>query len=260
MPVLAESIVDLAKKTGFETELRVASLLRRLGWSVSQNIYYVDKDEGKSREIDIHAYHGNRETVRQPYITCGINLCIEVKKTSDPFVFFSSTPGVVERGAGYSHLHYKQKVDNNILPYNEIDNHKPMGTPLMFGRSYASLKEAKTAHIQAGIMSSVKGAIHFTDSCSERYNDKSLDISFFVPIVVVDGILMECYLESDDGELIVRGVNSIVYMQNYLSNAYGSVGTRVHVITLTALESQLIEYMQWGKAMHKVMVERQHGS
>lgn len=48
------------RKTGFVLENRIAQLLRKEGWSVISNKYYVDDNEETVREIDLIAYQVNK--------------------------------------------------------------------------------------------------------------------------------------------------------------------------------------------------------
>lgn len=45
------------RKTGFVLENEVAQVLKRSGWTVISNKYYVDDSEETVREIDLVAYH-----------------------------------------------------------------------------------------------------------------------------------------------------------------------------------------------------------
>lgn len=52
---LIDSIKKDLEKSGFSTELRARQIFIDSGWSVSAGYGYLDKDEDKSREIDIVA-------------------------------------------------------------------------------------------------------------------------------------------------------------------------------------------------------------
>lgn len=86
MAVPPDKVIANALKSGFESELKVASILSGSGWVVDQSVYYIDRDEQIGRELDILSYRILDDTGEKPEVTCGINLCMEVKKTVDPFV------------------------------------------------------------------------------------------------------------------------------------------------------------------------------
>lgn len=89
MSIPLEKIVEAAGKAGFETELRTASIVADAAWRANQNVYFIDKDEGKGRELDLRAYQYFSSTHKKPEVTCMITLCIEIKKLAS---HLSSTP------------------------------------------------------------------------------------------------------------------------------------------------------------------------
>lgn len=252
MAISPERIVELAKKAGFETELRAAHLFASRGWRIRQNVYYVDKDEEKAREYDIYAYRGYVDVKESPEVTCFVNLFVEVKKTEDPFIFFSNKKARVEGGSGYGILHWKKGVHRDIISYNEMERRRPLSGADRIARSYMSAKDGKTHHIQSGLLSALKAAVHYHDECDETYSDTSKDISFFVPLMVVDGDLHECFINRN-GEMESEPVSELVYMQNYNSREYGSLSQRVHVVKLDILGDVLDRYHKWGQSLLKVM-------
>src|SRR6218665_164736 len=229
MPIPLEKIVEEALKAGFVTELQVASTVSKATWTPHQNVYFIDKDEGKGREFDLKAHKMFWSTKEKPEVSCLIALCIEVKKTSEPFVFYSSKKGFVDDPSGYGILHWKQNVGPAVLGYNDIEKHRPLSDTKRLARSYSCLKTGQTQHIQSGIISAFKAAIHECDNCFEAFSDTSGDICFFVPVMVVDGPMYECYFEDEGHTPIAREVNEIVYLQNYHSKNYGRVSNSVHV-------------------------------
>lgn len=52
---IEDEIIEEIEKTGFPLELRVSKLLQDKGYYVANNLYFVDRDEGKGREIDARA-------------------------------------------------------------------------------------------------------------------------------------------------------------------------------------------------------------
>lgn len=100
MPIPLDKIIEAAEKAGFATELRAASILTRSKWTVRQNVYYIDKDEGKGRELDLRSFRIFSSTSEKPEVTCMVTLCIEVKKTADPFIFYTSEKDKWELGGG----------------------------------------------------------------------------------------------------------------------------------------------------------------
>lgn len=98
--------------------------------------------------------------------------------------------------------------------------------------------------------------MHYVSECNEAYSELSHDVFFFLPILIVDGPVFECYFEKGSSDLKAGEVNELVFMQNYLSPSYGRVTTRVTVLTLSALAGSLVAYEQWGLHMIQTMRAR----
>ncbi len=250
MPI--DVILDKAKASGFDSELAVAAILRKSGWSTSQSVYYIDKDEDKGRELDMLAYKNVVKVAQLPHVTCGVSLCIEVKKTKEPFIFFSNAPGKIEGGGGYSILKWLKKVDSTILPYKKLEDKRPFSIFKRISRSYTGVKSE--AQIKSGILSAFKAAVHWSENADETYSSSSFDIFFYIPLVVVDGPIYDCFYAEDGNELTAEKVDRVVYLQNYRSPNYGDINARVNVISIEALESVLEEYRIWIEDMHSTMV------
>lgn len=245
---LSEAILELAKREGFESELKVASLLSAAGWKIDQNVYYTDKDELIGRELDVRAYKSYWATDEKPEVTLYVNLCIEVKRTKDPFVFFSSEPSDYEGGGGYSLHHWKQNVDRHVLRFEEIEKGRPLAKPKRYARSYSCMKGGPQ-HIKSGVLSAVKAAVHFSGECDERYTEDSRDMCIFLPILMVDGPIYECFFEAGAATLSVVERQGLIYKQNYLSEKYGRLSSQVAVFTLDGFADALPQYLEWGKSM-----------
>lgn len=249
MPLPIEKILEAAQKAGFDSELKAASILAEAGWKANQSVYFIDKDENKGRELDAAAYRVFFDGSRKPEISCIINLCIEVKKTSDPFIFYSSEPSRFEGVSGYGLFHWQRNVTHDVLSYQDIERYKPFANPKRVARSYSGFKDGKTNHIQSGVISAFKAAVHEQENCDERYSTVSRDISFFIPIMVVDGPLYECFFESGNPTLKAEEVEEILFIQNYHSVGYGRLKNGVYVVSLNRFREKVDEFTRWGEHM-----------
>lgn len=255
MPIEIRKIIEAAEKAGFDTELRVAAMLANAGWQTNQNFYFIDKDESKGRELDIRSYRFFGSTQLKPEVSCMITLCIEVKKTSDPFIFYTNNCSSYEGGQGYGLFHWKNRISSGVISFNGIEQCRPMRNPDRMARSYSSFKDGKTQHIQSGVISAFKSAIHQKEHCEEVYSDDSGDICFFIPIVVVDGPLYECYFKNGEETLSAQPIDRVVYLQNYQSNNYGRVSNSVYVMNLEGFEKILPQFQIWGEDMISTMAK-----
>lgn len=254
MPVPAEKVLERAKASGFDAELAVAAVLRARRWGATSNVYYIDADEDVSRELDILGHKPFYMTTEKPEIYCWLYICAEVKRTSDPFIFFSDKVQGTDFGIGYGLLHTKNRVDRFVLPYTKIDDFCPVSGQNRLARSYIAFKDGKAQQVRGGVISAFKGAMYQAGKEPSRYSDSSHDISFFVPLLVVDGPLWESY-HNEDAELVAEEVDEIIYLQNYLSPAYNSVTTRVAVVTLKALPAFLERMERWGESIRAALIE-----
>ena len=255
MPILLDKIVEAAEKAGFASELKAASIVANAKWSANQNVYFIDKDERKGRELDLRAYKIFNSTEDKPEVTCMINLCIEIKKTADLFIFYTSKRIRHEGSSGYGIFNWHNNVSRFVLSYENIEKWRPFSSPDRLARSYSCFKSGQTQHIQAGLISAFKAAIHERDNCNEVYSNLSGDLCFFIPIMVVDGPLYECFFEQDEDNLTARSVDEVVYLQNYNSENYGRVSNCVLVMTLAAFSRRLPEFTTWGEYMLSVMAQ-----
>ncbi|MGC4408451.1 hypothetical protein D4A92_01915 [Rhizobium rosettiformans] len=255
MPIPLEKIIEAAEKAGFATELLAASILDNANWRPSQNVYFIDKDEGKARELDIRAYKIFASTKEKPEVTCMISLCIEVKKTADPFIFYTNRKSDYDGSSGYGIFHWKNNVDRFVLSYGAIEAMRPMAAVERVARSYSCFKSGQTQQIQSGVISAFKAAIHERDNCEEVYSDLSGDICFFVPMMVVDGPLYECFFEQGGDTLVASEIDEVLYVQNYHSGNYGRVSNHVYVMNLSTFSKRLPEFSAWGEHMLAVMAQ-----
>ncbi len=101
MDDLEKKILDDIQKTGFASELRVISALLEQGWNTDHGETYEDKDENKSREIDITA----SKPAYDPQVAFRFNftLVIEVKRSEQPWIVFTTDRKM--KAAGWRIMH-----------------------------------------------------------------------------------------------------------------------------------------------------------
>jgi len=212
---LYKKILEQIDKTGFPLELRVSKFLRDNDYIVSNNLYYVDLDEGKGREIDIKANKNYlfEDKEMQYYVR---NLFfIECKKSKNkPWVIFTS-----------QHTNYNVDLFNlgckgTLLDRSEIWHVPEIMAPLhkihpfinveRFGRSYfeAFTDRVSGKAILDSIASSAKAAMIAKMGGSASHEI----ILHYYPIVVFEGELFEAYL--DENEMYVKE-SDLIYLSFY---------------------------------------------
>src|SRR4030095_9224012 len=86
--LLAKVRADL-ERSGMHSEMLARQIFFRAGWSMSGGAAYLDRDEGKSREIDISAarvsnlQHGGKVCVYNE-----LHIIADVKKSEKPWIVF----------------------------------------------------------------------------------------------------------------------------------------------------------------------------
>ena len=118
-----------------------------------------------------------------------------------------------------------------------------------------SAKDGGAQQIRSGVISAFKAAIHYTEECDERFDDNSRDISFFIPLLVVEGPIYECFLNDGSDKYEAQEVQQISLQQNYLSTDYGIVSNIVQVVSLEYLPEALVQYEHWGQDILTQLVE-----
>src|SRR5690625_2890865 len=86
-------------ETGYPFEMEITSRMQKEGWKVLNGSYYIDKDEQKSREIDVVAeIHNSKIFSSDLTLEVMFSMIVEVKKSEDkPWVFFTSESSSFEK-------------------------------------------------------------------------------------------------------------------------------------------------------------------
>src|SRR5688572_6277433 len=88
---LKKLVLDL-NNSGFASEMAAIQIFLKNDWNCSGSANYFDKDEQKTREIDLIAYHSQRTTKvgknSDRTIASFFFVVAEVKKTEKPWVVF----------------------------------------------------------------------------------------------------------------------------------------------------------------------------
>ena len=197
MSDFTERIIADINKTGFALELRVAQCLRSRDYHVATNIYFVDRDEEKGREVDIRALKNSffeAAGVKHAVRHC---LLIECKKSiKHPWIFFTSAAvsydqtlrGVLCRGASDAWIRGREEQMKGQHPwFHEPDR----------GRSFYeafSNDAAANPSIQKAILGVVKATIEAHETEFAAAYPHMPNATFYYPLVVVEGNLLTAHL------------------------------------------------------------------
>jgi hypothetical protein len=221
MSELIKRIIADIEETGFPLELRVARLLNSRDYFVATNVYFVDKDEEKGREIDMRALKNVFFPDKSKDAAVRHCLLIECKKSaSHPWVFCMSPTAsydpnfedVLSNGVGH------RRVDN-FRERTEFGERHPWFTERDRGRSFfEAFTKGSDRSIQQGILASIKASIEAWESeFAGRYYGMHNAI-FYYPIVVLDGELFVARMESSG--LVVGPADQVSVSVDYRSPRY----------------------------------------
>lgn len=111
-------IIEDLLKSGVGSELRALKAFKQRGWEASGATTFLDRDEGKTRELDLRAYvereepflAKGKESAYGSWLTVAIAVAGEVKKTEKPWVVLKED------------LAENQAVDawNNVIVANNL--------------------------------------------------------------------------------------------------------------------------------------------
>jgi len=210
-----------------------ARAFRKLHFHAIQADYYDDPETGKPREIDVSASM-QTETNDTLFV---VRFCIECKLARDkPWVIFTSSDikladpaRIVQRAAsslGHALLENIHKLEDiRNLPVFLIPERPGYGLT----QSFTNGQDTP----YAAIMSAAKAAIAEAND-ADRFSKLVAPVCAIVfPVVVIDGLLLECYLD-ERNQMMVEEVQRGILV--WRSQIVGMPHTIVHVITLQALD------------------------
>ncbi len=258
---LKERILDEINKTGFPLELRISKLLQEGGYYNANNLYYIDRDEDKGREVDMRALKNIefKENGEEYYVRhC---LLIECKKSvGKPWVLFTSPQTAYDaelfsidaQGFSSAFTHAGQYDEKMWSLYGKLEKIHPFNSYPRRGRSYFEpFKSKETGEtIFKAITTSVKATIAMRD---QKFASGGRNICFYYPIIVLEGKLFEAYYEQD--KICVAEVDSSIISFFYESAKYKQNSFAVSVVTegifanfVSKLDSVL---SLWGEELKK---------
>lgn len=219
---LDERLLEDIGKSGFPLELRVSHELLTRGYFVEHNVYYVDKDEQKGREIEISALRNSQSHPRdREPIWVRVRLLVDCKKAQadKPWVIFTSPVTNYEsyaRTIMQAGLHEPEKLEADSIA--SVTAYHPYWLMPRRGRSYyEGFKGPDTPGpsntIHRGVMSVVKATIDRMDE------DKGYPFVMYQPVIVLEGRLFEAFL--DESRQITLGRQPWIPLSfSYRSAAY----------------------------------------
>jgi hypothetical protein len=233
---LKEKILEDIEKTGFVSELKAVSMLIKNGWSAEHGTTYEDKDENRNREIDIVA--SKVKYVNELGFRLTFYLVIEVKKSTRPWIVFTTTPSFATLGWRVMNRSYniykwvesdKFEAGGHQMPILDVDcvrENSIREYTFRVGKAFHELEKSPTdkSKVYEALICSGKAA-HYLRHRFEREQlkdfdvNKEVDIQIYLPIVVLDGLLFEVFT-NHSGDIDVQEKDFIPVEMSYSSPKY----------------------------------------
>jgi hypothetical protein len=251
---LRSKLLKDIEQTGFPTELRVSDIFQACGWVVNENTYFIDQDENKGREIDMQV-HNNLSIAMPKRVFVWSMLSVEIKKSEKPWIVFTSKRKMGDILGGYGLIHHTHNVDPDQFTARDIDRAHPSINYKYFGRNGYVAFSGNNSQIFSAIVSATKASIEehrLAEEHKEAYDENSLDVVFYTPLVVLDGKLFSACLDMK-GEIELQEAQHIAYKFNYMSPSYEQHSYLVDIVTLDGLSTYIDKQEGWLESMLKTL-------
>ena len=233
---LEDKILKWINKEGYPLEMKASQILRKIGFEVGQSIYYLDNESQDSREIDIVAYKYYK--VSNDWVT--FSFVIECKSSNDkPWVTFSAKEErlyandfVIYRDAN----HWGQEILRGLAVEEKIRNLS------LFKLNERTAYSTVRAFSEGADMTfkAIKSVTKATLALVDKGN-KTNSYRFFFPIILIDGRLFDCHLDSHD-EQVLTELDGVKLVQS-TSNDNKRVSI-LDIMTLNGFEERMSHYMR----------------
>lgn len=212
---LSQHIINQILKTGYPLEIEVSEAMER-DWSVFNNLPYVDRREGKTREIDIYAVHLSEpaQVAEQNTFFIATDAVVECKKSDTHVWVFFSRPVRYPLGLGDGQtLDFLQVFSDNRERFMENLSLPKLhyATFTRVSRTYSEVKiEGNTSgkdvifeasnQLMNYISEELEGVRKSFESTAGDMSRRSIHLRF--PIIVFDGRLYDAIISAGRLELM----------------------------------------------------------
>lgn len=234
-----KNIIKAINKTGFPLELRVSKFLQEERYYVANNLYFIDQDEGKGREVEMRALKNYEFISGEKDYFIRYCLLIECKKSAKkPWVIFTSPKTVYDEYLFPLHIRGAKKDikwEDYGVP-DKMNEIHPFSLNERSGRSFfepfSGGNERKT--IYESLIKSVKATIAMRDN--EFAAAASNSVCIYYPMVIFEGKLYEAYLDKKN-KINVQEADSIMVSFFYESPKYKDERFIVPIVTEQYLQT-----------------------
>ncbi len=114
-----ENIKADMKKAGFPLEVVAGSRFTSKGWTPRHQVFFHDKDENKSRYVDIVAHRADEKDFQQ-FKRLNYTVVVECKKSDKPWVFYTPPSSFLVKQKDFATISYLQIVSKPVLQPKEL--------------------------------------------------------------------------------------------------------------------------------------------
>jgi hypothetical protein len=253
-PELLEKLKKDLEKSGLGSELKVRQSFEKRGWSVYSGGAYLDKDDNKSREIDISATLGRQSRKGKTRIFSNwVTIYAEIKKTEKPWIIFKSKLPKYKTTCAWNNLIHAvnlpcepHKLVRLMSKNSLLIRNGWLGT----GIHEAFKKPDQPSRWYGAFTTTLKACESYLESCQsenttptdEKQTDSVLknpaSLEFIQPLVILDGILVSAEL-SEDNEILLEEICSAAFEFEYRTPSYCQLSYRIDLTTLDSLDEYL---------------------
>lgn len=244
------------QKNGYLQELQVGKILAEKGCYVMYNQYYADPDTQKSREIDVFGImHVGLD--HRTKINFVIKFIVEVKSSKKPWVFFCSKNSYLSLDHTGNSWLIRENVPSTGISF--FTGHPRYGIDYKANSFYEAFKEhSDESMIYKALLSATKATHAFfkleNSILSKRHQslestsfdlNKSSQITLYIPLVVLDGVLLRGYLDKVDFQLEEASyvtTNHSLFNNNEFGSHYP-----IDIVKIDYLNDYIDNLMSWAE-------------
>lgn len=248
-------------KSGFGAELKVRKIFKEhlkteisSYWEIETASMFFDKDENKSREIDLIATaESNLMNVDSSYIV--YHLFCEVKKSKSPWIVFKDSD------VSNSYRVKSSSYDTRNTDIDDILRNTNTYLPKLMKWKGSGIHEAfknpsQPSRWYSAFLATVKASIdNYERWADDEFEEsiKSIALDIYQPVVIVDGILLSSELDDND-EIELQEIMFASFPFEYKTKNYQQ---EQHSVDLVSLE-YFSEYLRYTEGRKWEIIERMY--
>jgi hypothetical protein len=226
-----DSILKKLEEHGFPFEVELSQLLRGKGWIVKNQSYYIDKETGKYRTVDIVA---SKLIESKPSLN--IVLIIECKKSKKPWLFYLPQQESLDEFRKLIPLFQQRllmgmkgdkqtiKVGGSVLGKFLSNHYSDLYITNLATIPFEPFQNGKSDVLEAS-MQVVKALDYDLEETRKTFSRLSLDlIHVLFPVIAFDGHLYSYTMH--EGKPRVQRTNQVLYNFDYADRPF-----LIHIIT-----------------------------